>query len=106
NSRNRQHIKGQESVLLEWIYYSFKPCWTSRRGTTMRLSSVWARWALGVLFFLAVISSAADAEEPPAKRVLIISTGSRLAPGFVLVDQQLLRALENIPSVRTETYAE
>jgi PAS domain S-box-containing protein len=38
--------------------------------------------------------------------VLIIATGSRLAPGFILVDQQLLQALGNIPAVRVETYAE
>ncbi len=53
--------------------------------------------------FLVIASGAYGAE---AKRVLIISTGSRLAPGFVLVDQQLLQALVNIPSVPIETYAE
>jgi PAS domain S-box-containing protein len=36
----------------------------------------------------------------------MIATGSRLAPGFVLLDQQLLQALSNIPSLRVETYAE
>ena len=46
------------------------------------------------------------AEATPAKRVLIISTGSRLAPGFVLVDQQFLQALARVSSARIETYAE
>ena len=53
--------------------------------------------------FLVIASGAYGAE---AKRVLIISTGSRFAPGFVLVDQQLLQALVKIPSVPIETYAE
>ena len=47
---------------------------------------------------------AADSQRP--KRVLIISTGSRLAPGFVRVDQQLLNAIGNIPSVPVDIYAE
>jgi PAS domain S-box-containing protein len=51
-------------------------------------------------------SSAVGAEEPPAKRVLIISTGSRLAPGFALVDQGLLEALGKISPGPIETYAE
>jgi PAS domain S-box-containing protein len=38
--------------------------------------------------------------------VLIISTGSRLAPGFAIVDQQLLQVLKTIQSPRIETYAE
>jgi PAS domain S-box-containing protein len=52
------------------------------------------------------IYTAGAAEVPPTRRVLIISTGSRLAPGFRIVDQQLLQALEKIPSARIETYAE
>jgi PAS domain S-box-containing protein len=37
---------------------------------------------------------------------LLISTGSRLAPGFILVDQQLLQAFAKVTSPRIETYAE
>lgn len=37
--------------------------------------------------------------------MLIISTESRLAPGFVLVDQLILKALGAL-KVRTETHAE
>jgi PAS domain S-box-containing protein len=44
--------------------------------------------------------------QPRPKRVLIISTGSRLAPGFIAADQQLLQVLENIPSTPVEVYAE
>jgi two-component system, LuxR family, sensor kinase FixL len=54
----------------------------------------------------AAVFAAIGAETPAAKRVLIISTGSRLAPGFAIVDQQLLRALGSMPSARIETYAE
>ena len=62
--------------------------------------------ALCALFFFAIVCAANGAEDERPKRVLIISTGSRLAPGFVLVDQQLLQALEKIPAARIETYAE
>jgi len=37
---------------------------------------------------------------------LLISTGSRLSPGFALVDQGVLEALGKIPSGPVETYAE
>ena len=63
-------------------------------------------YALCAIVCLIVTSGAHAAEAGPAKRVLIISTGSRLAPGFILVDQQLLQALSAISSVRIETYAE
>lgn len=46
------------------------------------------------------------AEPARPKRVLIISTGSRLAPGFAIVDQQLLQTLGSIPSVPVDIYAE
>ena len=66
----------------------------------------WSIYALCAIVCLIVTSGAHGAEAGPAKRVLIISTGSRLAPGFMLVDQQLLQALAGIPSARIETYAE
>jgi two-component system, LuxR family, sensor kinase FixL len=67
-----------------------------------------ARWALCAFCAIAylTVTNGVNAADVGAKRVLIISTGSRLAPGFVIVDQQLLRVLGNIPSVRTEIYAE
>ncbi|MGZ8533691.1 MAG: sensor histidine kinase, partial [Candidatus Binatia bacterium] len=73
-----------------------------------------ARWQIATLVlhgfcwlvFCVAASGAYGADAKPAKRVLIISTGSRLAPGFVLVDQQLLQALAKVSSARIETYAE
>src|SRR4051794_33693134 len=49
---------------------------------------------------------AAQIADGGVKRVLIISTGSRLSPGFTLVDQQILQALRTIQSARIDTYAE
>ncbi len=45
------------------------------------------------------------ADDGRAKRVLLISTGSRLAPGFIIVDQQVLQALGKF-SGPVDTYAE
>jgi PAS domain S-box-containing protein len=70
------------------------------------LSKILVLQALCALFFWVAVNTVGSTEAPRAKRVLIISTGSRLAPGFVLVDQQLLQALGKIPSPRIETYAE
>jgi PAS domain S-box-containing protein len=47
---------------------------------------------------------AADSERP--KRVLIIATGSRLSPGFALMDRGILGELTKLPSEQIETYAE
>ena len=51
-------------------------------------------------------NNAHSAESERPKQVLIVSAGSRIAPGFMLVDQYLLDALENIPSVQVEINAE
>lgn len=51
-------------------------------------------------------SSSYSAESERPKRVLIISIGSRLAPGFIIVDQQLLGIMGKIQSPSIETYAE
>ncbi len=66
------------------------------------------RFGFALLFLGAVIPAAfaAQAAEHPAKRVLLISTGSRLSPGFGIVDQQILQALRTIESVRINAYAE
>jgi len=72
----------------------------------MRSLSFFVGRVLTALFLFTAISSAVAGEAPPVKRVLIISTGSRLQPGFVLVDEQLLAALRKIQSPRIETYAE
>ena len=62
--------------------------------------------ALCALLLWVAVDRAGAAEQARAKRVLIISTGSRLSPGFALFDQHILQALEKITSVRIETYAE
>src|SRR5215510_15523182 len=66
----------------------------------------WAIYAFCTIFCLIVTGGAHAAEAAGTKRVLIISTGSRLSPGFALVDQGILEALGKIPSPRIETYAE
>src|SRR5262245_52602145 len=66
----------------------------------------WAIYAFCTIFCLIVTGGAHAAEAARTKRVLIISTGSRLSPGFALVDQGILEALGKIPSPRIETHAE
>jgi PAS domain S-box-containing protein len=63
-------------------------------------------FALCAIVYLAVTLAAQAAAAEPTKRVLIISTGTRLAPGFRIVDQQLLEAFARIPTARIEAYAE
>ena len=77
----------------------------ARCVTTWRLTLALA-FALAVSSTGLALSAETTAQEAPTKRVLIISTGSRLGPGFILVDQQILRALRAITSLRIETYAE
>src|SRR4051794_34246549 len=72
----------------------------------MRLRHFLAVHALCAFFSFLPANAATGAEAPRPKRVLIIATGSRLAPGFVLVDQQLLQELGKMGSPRIETYAE
>lgn len=66
----------------------------------------WSIYTLCAIVCLIVTSGSHAAEAGTVKRVLIISTGSRFAPGFMLVDKQLLEALAKFPSGRIETYAE
>src|SRR5262245_52448537 len=66
----------------------------------------WAIYALCTIGCPILTSGAHAAEAVRAKRVLIISTGSRFSPGFALVDRGVLEALGKIPSPRIETYAE
>ncbi len=55
---------------------------------------------------LIAMPPAARAADIPTKRVVVISTGSRLSPGFSVVDQQILQALRTIKSARIDMYAE
>jgi signal transduction histidine kinase len=62
-----------------------------------------------MVVLLGLLTSIAFAEQRgdvPTKRVLLISTGSRLSPGFRVVDREILRVLRTIETVRIETYAE
>ena len=63
-------------------------------------------FALVLLGFTISTVFAAEAADGAAKRVLLVSTGSRLSPGFNIVDQQILQALRAVKSVRIDAYAE
>ena len=64
------------------------------------------RVVLCVIVFFVTITSAIATESGRAKRVLIISTGSRFSAGFAVVHERILEALGKIPSERIETYGE
>ena len=59
-----------------------------------------------ILFSAAAHSAEAQDSAPPTKRVLIISTGTRLSPGFALLARGLDDVLGKVPSVSVDTYAE
>ena len=61
---------------------------------------------LALAFVLNAAAFAAQSTDGGVKRVLVISTGSRLAPGFVMVDQHLLQVLGQIQSPQIDVYAE
>ena len=61
---------------------------------------------LCVFILFAAMGSVHAAETGSAKRVLIISTGSRFSAGFAVAHERILEALGKIPSVRIETYGE
>src|SRR4051812_10116068 len=63
-------------------------------------------FVLALILWPGICAALAPPQEPPPKRVLLISTGSRLAPGFVLVDQQILKALGAVSGARIDIYAE
>jgi signal transduction histidine kinase len=72
----------------------------------IRRFGCWAICALCAIGCLIVTSGAHAADADPAKRVLIISTATRLSPGFELVHQGVTETLAKIPSGRVETYVE
>jgi PAS domain S-box-containing protein len=72
----------------------------------IRSLKCWSIYALCAIVCLIVTSGAHAAEPRPAKRVLLISTGSRFSPGFALVDQAVLEALGKIASGTVEVYPE
>jgi signal transduction histidine kinase len=75
-------------------------------GTHPRFTAGAALPRVCLLICLIAVSGAYGAEAKTAKRVLLISTGSRFSPGFTLVDQTVLEALKTIPEGQVETYGE
>jgi hypothetical protein len=65
-----------------------------------------SRWILAFWIPLILFAGSACAQADTVKRVLLISAGSRLAPGYVLVDQQILAALQRIPATQIQVYGE
>ena len=76
------------------------------RNHTANFHSIRQLAGFCVFFLAAAIGSVYAAETGSAKRVLIISTGSRFSAGFAVAHERILEALGKIPSVRTETYGE
>lgn len=67
----------------------------------------WRRiYALCAFLCLVVTGGAHAAEAGRAKRVLLVSTGSRLSPGFTAIDRSILEAIGNDPSEPVDIYAE
>ena len=61
--------------------------------------------ALCIIVCLVAISSANAAEAGPAKRVLMLFSGSQFAPGSALVEQSVQQVLQKGPQI-VEFYAE
>jgi PAS domain S-box-containing protein len=59
-----------------------------------------------VVFFAAVGTSAYAAEVEHARRVLIVSTGSRIAPGFSAYERNFIDTLQQLAPGRVEIYSE
>jgi signal transduction histidine kinase len=72
----------------------------------IRRFGCWSLYALCVIACLIVTGGAHAAEDGRAKRVLLISTGTRFSPGFALVDQGVLEALGKMESAKAEVYGE
>ena len=69
-----------------------------------RVSFCWLA-VLCVIVLFGASSSANAAEGGSAKRVLIISTGSRFSAGFAVAHERILEALGKISAVWIEAYA-
>ena len=69
------------------------------------IATILVQW-ICALIFMAAACGVYGAEAEPAKRVLIISTGSRFSPGFAIADRAVLEALGKLPLRATEIYGE
>ena len=63
-------------------------------------------YLLGAIFCLIAVSGVRAADSVPAKRLLMISTGSRFAPGFALAEQSALDTLRNLGAGQIDVYSE
>jgi signal transduction histidine kinase len=61
---------------------------------------------LFVVAVLVAISAANAADEERAKRVLMISTGSRFSPGFGILEENIVDTLRRLAPARIEFYSE
>jgi hypothetical protein len=77
---------------------------TTTHISTWRFLSPLVALCVIVLFIAISSANAADAER--AKRVLMVSTGSRIAPGFGLVERKIFDTLQQLESRRIEFYSE
>jgi hypothetical protein len=62
--------------------------------------------ALALILFGRPVSFAAAAQEVRAKRVLVISTGSRFSVGFPIVEQNAVEKLRQLYPAELEFYSE
>jgi hypothetical protein len=69
------------------------------------IATIFVQW-ICALIFMADACGVYGAEAEPAKRVLIISTGSRFSPGFAIADRAVLEALGKLPLRASEIYGE
>ena len=66
-----------------------------------------ARWvALSILVVCITVASANGADSGRAKRVVVISTGSRFSPGFALAEQNAIDTMAKLGPGRVDFYSE
>jgi len=66
-----------------------------------------ARWVgLSILIVCTTLGSAHGADSGRAKRVMMISTGSRFSPGFALIEQSALDTMAKLGPDRIDFYSE
>ncbi|HEX9146106.1 MAG TPA: PAS domain S-box protein, partial [Candidatus Binatia bacterium] len=68
---------------------------------------VWeSAFALALILFLSTLAFTVGAQEGRAKRVLLISTGSRFSVGFPIVEQNIVEKLRQLHPDKLEFYSE
>src|SRR5688500_8548665 len=74
--------------------------------TKLRQANLLAVSVVCALFIFAAVTLASAADTVRAKRVLIVSTASRLPPGFTVMDRAIVEAMGSNPSNPVDMYAE